>query len=287
MKIICDPKEMQDHSEALRCQGKTIAFVPTMGYFHEGHLELMRIGRRMADEVVVSIFVNPTQFGKNEDLSQYPKDMDRDLKMAGGVGVDTIYAPTAEVMYKEGYETHIRVENSSAPLCGVSRPVHFGGVATVCTKLFNAVRPHWAIFGEKDYQQYLVVKRLVRDLDMDLEIVPGPTFREPDGLAMSSRNVYLKPEERKQAPTLNRSLCEAQNLVDQGERDAGVILAKVLEMIAKADLGQVDYAELRSVPDLKEVSGRIEGPTLLALAVYFGSARLIDNTVLLGHDGTR
>ena len=285
MRIIKTPREMQRYADSLRCAGKTIAFVPTMGYFHEGHLELMRVGRKMADELVVSIFVNPTQFGPQEDLAAYPRNMERDLKMAASVGVDTVYNPELETMYTQGYETRVRVENTSAPLCGVSRPVHFGGVATVCTKLFIAVRPHWAVFGEKDYQQCLVVTRLVQDLDLDMEIVQVPTYRESDGLAMSSRNVYMKPEERKQAPVLIRALREVEKQVENGERNAEAILAKVHEIIGQADLARVDYAELRSLPGLAEVKEKIEGPTLLALAVFFGKARLIDNVVLLRHDG--
>jgi pantoate--beta-alanine ligase len=272
---------MQQYADELRAQGKKIAFVPTMGYFHEGHLSLMKIGRKLGDELVVSIFVNPTQFGQNEDLGAYPRDMERDLAMAESVGTDTVFAPEADQIYLDGFETYVRVEKSSEPLCGISRPVHFRGVATVCTKLFNIVKPHFAVFGEKDYQQYLVVSRMVRDLNMDVKIVPGPTYREEDGLAMSSRNVYLKPKERKQATVIYRSLKEAEKMVAEGERDAGTILAKVREMFDDAPLAEVDYIELRTLPDLEEIDRQIVGPSLLAIAANFGSARLIDNTVLL------
>jgi pantoate--beta-alanine ligase len=281
--VIDDPQEMQRHSDRLRAMGKTIAFVPTMGYLHEGHLSLCHLGLEKADELVLSIFVNPTQFGANEDLDKYPRDWDRDLALAAQADVDTIYAPTGDKMYPDGFETIVRVEKTSSVLCGASRPVHFGGVALVCCKLFNAVKPNYAIFGAKDYQQYLVVKKMVRDLNMDLEVIPGAIFRESDGLAMSSRNVYMTPAERAQAPVLRQSLDLAEQMVADGERNSAAILKAVRNKIETADLGKIDYIELRTVPDLLEIKGDLLGTSLLALACGFGKSRLIDNTVLLGH----
>lgn len=282
MNIIKDPKQMHRYSEVLRVQGKKIAFVPTMGFLHEGHLSLVDIGRKLADEQVLSIFVNPTQFAPNEDYEQYPRDWDRDFALAEKAGVDTIYAPTAKEMYPENYDTYIQAETLQVPLCGVSRPAFFRGVATVCTKLFNAIKPHYAIFGEKDYQQLLVIRRVVEDLDMDLEIIGGPTVREKDGLAMSSRNVYLSPEERAQAVVLSRSLAKARELTAQGETGVKAILDAVKSVIAEADLARPDYIELRTLPMLRDAKKQITGPTLLALAILFGKTRLIDNTILLG-----
>ena len=281
MKVIESTKEMQIYADKIRLQDKKIALVPTMGYFHEGHLELMRIGRKLADELVLSIFVNPTQFGSDEDIEQYPKDMERDLEMAQRVGVDTVFAPLPEEIYLNGFETYVRVEKTSEPLCGNSRPIHFRGVATVCAKLFNIVKPHYSIFGAKDFQQYLVIRKMARDLNFDLDIVLGPIVREIDGLAMSSRNVYLTPKERQLALVIPRSIEQAEKLVKSGELDSGTILAKIREMIMDTPGAKIDYVELRTIPDLVEIQRKIEGPTLLAVAVYFGKTRLIDNKVLL------
>lgn len=281
MKIIRDTAQMQSHSDSLRAKNKTISFVPTMGYFHEGHLSLMKIGRELGDELVVSIFVNPTQFGPDEDLEAYPRDMERDMKLLAEIPADIIYIPNVEQMYPPHYETYVRVEKTSEPLCGESRPIHFRGVATVCAKLFNAVKPHCAVFGKKDFQQILVIEKMVRDLNFDIEIVHGETYREPDGLAMSSRNVYMTQEERKQAPVIYKCLKEAEKMVTQGERDSGTILAKIREKLDNVSLGKIDYIEIRSLPELEEVEGGLNGPTLLAMAVQFGKSRLIDNIVLL------
>lgn len=281
MKIINDSVEMQAHSDRLRAENKTISFVPTMGYFHDGHLSLMRTGRKLGDELVVSIFVNPTQFGPDEDLDDYPRDMERDLKLLREIPVDTVYIPDAEKMYPPHYETYVRVEKTSQPMCGESRPIHFRGVATVCTKLFNVVKPHFSVFGKKDFQQILVIEKLVRDLDFDIKIIRGETGREPDGLAMSSRNVYMTKEERAQAPIIYKCLKTAKKMASEGERDSGTILAKVREMLDDVPLGVVDYLEIRSLPELEEVEREINGPTLLAIAVQFGKSRLIDNIELL------
>jgi len=280
MLVINRPTEMQAFSKAQRAAGKIIGFVPTMGYFHEGHLTLMRQARARADLVVVSLFVNPTQFAPTEDLSKYPRDFDRDCRMAESAGVSVMFFPTPEDMYPDGYQTTVSLGEIPKVLCGVNRPPHFAGVATVCAKLFNIVLPHFAVFGEKDYQQLLVIQQTVADLNMDLEIVPGPLVREPDGLAMSSRNVYLQPEERKQATVLNRSLRHAEQMLRQGIHETTKILDEVTALIRREPLAQIDYIELRALPRLAAAAARPRGRHLLALAVKFGKTRLIDNTVL-------
>jgi pantoate--beta-alanine ligase len=219
MKIINSIAQMQSFSESIRLQGKKISFVPTMGYFHEGHLDLMREARKIADCLVVSIYVNPTQFGPKEDLSKYPRDFDRDSKMAQSVNVDVIFNPPDEEMYPENYQTYVNVKKVTQNLCGLSRPVHFRGVTTVCSKLFNIVKPHVAVFGKKDYQQYITIKRMVADLNLELEIIGMATVREADGLAMSSRNVYLKVNERPSALNLVNSLKLAQKFMTVGRED--------------------------------------------------------------------
>ncbi|MGB9905710.1 MAG: pantoate--beta-alanine ligase [Desulfotomaculales bacterium] len=270
---------MREFVRAAKRRGETIGFVPTMGYFHEGHLTLMREAKKTCGTVVVSIFVNPLQFGPREDFREYPRDFARDEKMAREVGVDALFAPTVEEMYPEGFTTFVEVAKLTDCLCGLSRPGHFRGVATVVTKLFNIVLPDKAFFGQKDAQQVLVVRRMVRDLNMPLTVVAVPTVREPDGLAMSSRNVYLSPREREAARVLYRSLKKAEEAVARGERDAEKILRQVREELAGEPLAAVDYAEIRSLPDLKETPV-LAGPALLALAVRIGKTRLIDNTVL-------
>jgi pantoate--beta-alanine ligase len=280
LRIIASVSQMQAEAEAWRRAGKIIGLVPTMGYFHEGHLALMRQARERAGVVVVSLFVNPTQFGANEDLSRYPRDFERDCAMAASVGVDVLFFPEAAAMYPPGYQTTINLAELVKPLCGVARPTHFAGVATVCCKLFNIVKPHFAVFGEKDYQQLLVVKQMAADLNLDLEIAPGPTVREPDGLAMSSRNVYLSPQERAQAVWLSRSLAVAADLVAEGETCRDRVIATVWETIRVQPLANIDYVELRRVPDLAPAEEEPRGKHLLALAVYFGKTRLIDNRVI-------
>jgi pantoate--beta-alanine ligase len=278
MRIIKSAKEMQSFSETLRNQGKRIAFVPTMGYFHEGHLNLMREGRQRGDRVVISIYVNPTQFGPNEDFEQYPRDFERDLTMAESVGVDVIYYPSNQEMYPPNYQTYITVEGVTDNLCGLSRPGHFRGVATVCAKLFNAVKPHIAIFGKKDFQQLTTIKRMVQDLNLDLEIIGMATTREPDGLAMSSRNIYLSAEERKSALSLSRSLKMAKQLYEQGERDAAVIVGKIKRQIESNPYTRIDYVQICDTTTMKDVA-RLEGECVVALAVRVGKTRLIDNYV--------
>ncbi len=287
MRVVAHPREMQEAAEELRRSGKTIAFVPTMGYLHEGHASLLHRARELGDIVVLSIFVNPTQFAPTEDLSKYPRDFARDSVLADKAGTDIIFHPDASSMYPDGGQTEIVVRDLIKPLCGVNRPAHFQGVATVCCKLFNIVKPHYAVFGEKDYQQYLVVDRMVRDLDMDLAVVPHPTVRESDGLAMSSRNVYLSPDERRDAVHLSRALQIANRMCDAGERNASRILDVVREEISQAISGKTDYIELRDAKTLRPVEDAIEGPSLLAVAVKFGGTRLIDNTILLRQENPR
>lgn len=269
---------MQKYSDVLRSKGKKIAFVPTMGYFHEGHIELMRQAKKMSDCVVVSIYVNPTQFGPKEDLSRYPRDFERDSKMAEVAGVDVIFYPSNTEMYPEGYQTYVNVEEVTNNLCGLSRPGHFRGVTTVCAKLFNIVKPHIAVFGKKDYQQYVTIKRMVADLNMDLEIVGLPTVREADGLAMSSRNVYLKENERPSALSLIASLKLAQKLYDEGEINSSAIISQVEELIARAPYTDVEYIKICDTEIMKDIK-IIEKKALIALAVKVSQTRLIDNHV--------
>jgi len=278
MNIVGTVQEMQRYSEALRNSGKRVAFVPTMGYFHDGHLNLMREARKRGDCVVVSIYVNPTQFGPSEDLDKYPRNFERDRQLAEEAGVDVIFFPSNAEMYPEHYQTYVTVEEVTKNLCGLSRPGHFRGVATVCAKLFNMVKPHLAIFGKKDFQQLVTIKRMVADLNMDLEIVGMTTTREQDGLAMSSRNVYLGPEERQSALCLSRSLKNAKELFDQGERDAGRILESITGYIEGVPSTRIDYARICSTTTMKAIE-RLEEESVLALAVFVGSTRLIDNYV--------
>jgi pantoate--beta-alanine ligase len=252
--------------------------VPTMGYFHEGHLNLMRIGRKVADFLVVSIYVNPTQFAPTEDFEAYPRDFDRDRRLAEEVGVDVIFYPNNQEMYPEGYQTYVDVEKITQNLCGISRPHFFRGVATVCTKLFHIVKPHVVVFGQKDFQQYLIIKRMVRDLNMDIEVIGMETTREPDGLAMSSRNVYLNPEERKSALSLSRSLAIAREMYARGERSSARILKRVRETIENNPFSKIDYAKICDVATVSDVD-QVEGECVLALAVWVGKTRLIDNAV--------
>jgi pantoate--beta-alanine ligase len=279
LQIVSDSREMRIRMEDLRRDGRKIVFVPTMGYLHQGHVSLLEEGRRRGDVLVLSIFVNPTQFAAHEDLDKYPRDMEGDLAKARGAGTDFAFTPDAKSFYPPGYQTWVQVRQLSQGLCGDKRPGHFDGVASVVTKLFHVVQPHTAIFGEKDFQQLAVIRRMVKDLDFGIEIVGMPTVREPDGLAMSSRNAYLKPEERQQALVLSRALAKAQAMVAAGERRAATILEAARAEIAAAPLARIDYCELRD-PDSLELLETLSGPTLMALAVFVGATRLIDNKVL-------
>ena len=279
MRIIENVAEMQRVADTWRAGGELIAFVPTMGFLHEGHLDLMRTARKLGTKAVISIFVNPTQFAPTEDFESYPRDLQRDLDLLTAVGTDVAFVPRMDEMYPEGFQTYVNVTQVTENLCGMSRPIFFRGVATVVIKLFHAVKPHIAVFGQKDFQQLVTIRRMVKDMNLDIEIVGHPTVREKDGLAMSSRNAYLKPGERPAALRLNRSLKEAQQLVDSGERNAAVILKAVNDCLATGGGAAVDYARLCN-PDTIEDVELISGPTLLALAVWVGKTRLIDNRVL-------
>lgn len=268
---------MQCWSEEQHAAGRTIAFVPTMGALHEGHLELMREGKRRANLLVVSIYVNPTQFGPSEDLAKYPRDTEGDFAKCEKVGVDAMFVPTDAMMYPKGYHTYVSVEKLGEVLCGATRPHHFRGVTTICAKLFTIVRPHLAIFGEKDYQQLVIIKKMVADLDMSLEVVGMPIVREADGLAMSSRNRYLNDEERKAARSLSKSLKIAQNLVAKGERDMKTIEAAVRRAIESTGLPKIDYVSIVDPATLEETSTL---PARLCIATFVGPARLIDNCSL-------
>lgn len=278
MIVIEKAKEMQRFADAQRQKGLRIAFVPTMGFLHRGHLRLMEEGKKHGDCLVTSIYVNPTQFGPKEDLAKYPRDFDMDYKLCQGVGVDVIYFPSNDEMYPQHYQTYVDLEGVTQNLCGLSRPGHFRGVATVCAKLFNLVKPHAAVFGKKDFQQLVVIKRMVADLNMDLEIIGLDTVREADGLAMSSRNTYLKPEERQSALSLSRGLKIAQGMYATGERDAAVIIEAVSRFISGHPHATIDYVKICDTTTMKDVA-RLDGESVMALAVRVGAARLIDNSV--------
>ncbi len=279
MEIIQSLSEMQRRSEDSRRQGKSIGLVPTMGALHEGHLTLIRWCRAGHDLVIMSLFVNPTQFNSKADLDRYPRDLDADARMARAAGVDIIFAPTVEGIYPKGYVTTVNVDRLTEGWEGAFRPGHFRGVATVCTKLFTICRPHKAYFGQKDYQQSLVVRRLVADLNLGLEIVVVPTIRESDGLAMSSRNVLLSPEERQQATVLSRALFHAQAAVRAGERDAKRLGASIEEEIRSAPLAILDYVGVCD-PETLEPLEQILGKAVAVVAAKFGTTRLIDNVLL-------
>jgi pantoate--beta-alanine ligase len=271
--------EMKAAVRNLRAAGRTIGFVPTMGFLHEGHLSLVRESRKSADATVVSIFVNPLQFGPREDFSQYPRDLDRDARMLEREGVDWLFQPSAEEMYPKGYETTIELPKLQDRLCGLSRPGHFKGVATVVLKLFNIVQPDVAFFGQKDAQQAIILQRMAEDLNLDVRVRVLPIVREADGLAMSSRNIYLRPDERRAALVLWKSLEEARRLFESGERRAGMIIGRMREIIGAEPLARVEYAEVVDHRNLESLD-LIEREALIALAVDIGRTRLIDNIIL-------
>ena len=279
MKILTHAPELQATLQELRNRGKRIGFVPTMGYLHEGHQELMKQARKDNDVVVLSIFVNPLQFGENEDFDKYPRDMDRDTALAESCGVDYIFFPTVQEMYGDGISVKVKVEKRTNVMCGKSRPGHFDGVATVLTKLFNIVMPHKAYFGLKDAQQVAVVEGLVKDFNFPIEIVRVPIIREEDGLAKSSRNLYLLESERNEAKELYTSLALADKLIAQGERDPQVIKEAVRGHILGNTSASIDYIEIYSYPELEEVR-RLKGEIIIAVAAVFASARLIDNIII-------
>ncbi len=277
MEIVTSLPELR---AARRSLSEPVGLVPTMGYLHAGHLSLVEAARAECSSVVVSIFVNPTQFGPNEDLAAYPRDLPRDLALLEKSGVDLVWTPTPEIVYPPGYQTWITVEEVSLPLEGSMRPGHFRGVATVVAKLFNATQPHKAYFGQKDAQQAVVIRQMARDLNFDLEVVVCPILREPDGLAMSSRNVYLNPAERQAAIVLYRALCAAQHAFTSGQKDAASLRQAVTSVIEHEPLARLQYVSCADPDTLQELQGPIAGRALLSMAVFIGKTRLIDNFVL-------
>jgi pantoate--beta-alanine ligase len=271
---------MQTRADTQRLKKRKIALVPTMGYFHEGHLTLMRKGRQLGDELVVSLFVNPTQFGPDEDFETYPRDTDRDLELARKAGVDVLFMPETPFLYPDGFQTFVNLNDLPQHLCGLSRPNFFQGVATVVTKLFNIVKPHVAIFGEKDYQQLAVIRRMVKDLNLDIDIIGAETVREPDGLAMSSRNAYLAPAQRTPAISLFLALTKAKEHVAKGETDAGRVIAAATETISSHPDTVIDYITICD-PNTLQDKKTIKSPVIMALAVKVGQTRLIDNMRLM------
>lgn len=279
MNVVTTSKEMQAWALAAKKAGEQIAFVPTMGALHEGHCSLLREGRKLTSKLVLSIFVNPTQFEPNEDLSKYPRNLEGDLAKAKACGIDVVFLPSSHEIYPEGYKTSVHVEGFSDLLCGKSRPGHFQGVATVVLKLFNIVQPDIAFFGQKDFQQLRVIEQMVQDLNLPVQIVGMPIVREADGLAMSSRNQYLSPEERKTALALSASLSLSEELIKQGVRDSQKILQDVRHLLEESGKIRIDYISLCDPKTLQEQE-TLSLPALLALACFVGSTRLIDNRVL-------
>lgn len=280
MDIITSVGEMQQRVISARAAGQTISFVPTMGFLHQGHVSLLEEGRKRGDLLVLSIFVNPTQFGQGEDFADYPRDLQQDSELAQAAKVDILFAPAAVEMYSPGYATYVDVEGISENLCGASRPGHFRGVCTVVSKLFNIVQPHTSIFGNKDFQQLAVIKRMTLDMNMLVEIVGMPIFREDDGLAMSSRNVYLTPEQRKQALVLSQSLVQAKELVAAGQTNCADIILQLKNTISKQSAARIDYVQICHQLTLDN-QAHVDANSVLLLAVYIGKTRLIDNTFLL------
>ncbi|MCP3898848.1 MAG: pantoate--beta-alanine ligase [Desulfobacteraceae bacterium] len=279
MEIFKKASEMQTWSKKITKQGKTICLVPTMGYLHKGHLSLIEKGKALYDKVVVSIFVNPTQFGENEDLDSYPSDLKNDLTLAEKLKTDAVFLPAKDEMYNKNYQTYVELTNLPNHLCGLSRPVHFKGVATVVTKLFNIVAPDAAVFGQKDYQQVSVIRQMTKDLHFNIKIIGAPIVREEDGLAMSSRNTYLTKEQRKAGLCLSKSIKKAKTMIEQGETDTEIILNKITTFINSFKGTKIDYATLCDPETLDNID-KIEGETLLALAVQIGKTRLIDNAII-------
>lgn len=279
MKTIETVGEMVQLAKAWRQEGKKVGLVPTMGYLHQGHLSLAAAARMDCDIVVMSIFVNPTQFGPNEDYEAYPRDLSHDQVLAEGAGVDYLFAPQPGDMYPNGYSTFVNVEGVTDYLCGAKRPGHFRGVATVVSKLFHIVQPEKAYFGQKDGQQVAVLRRMVADLNMPVEIIARPIVREADGVALSSRNVYLNAEQRQQAVVLSQGLAKARELFVRGERDGEKLKQAVVNMIQTASLSKIDYVQLVDGDTMAPID-RITGKAMLAVAVYFGETRLIDNVLL-------
>ncbi len=279
MQIAYTVKEVREQVKAWRKEGLSVGLVPTMGYLHEGHASLIKKAVEDNDRVVTSIFVNPTQFAPTEDLEAYPRDMEKDSKLCETLGVDLIFHPEPEEMYAPDFCTWVDMDVLSKTLCGKSRPIHFRGVCTVVSKLFNIVTPDRAYFGQKDAQQLAIIRRMVRDLNMDIEIVGCPIVREEDGLAKSSRNTYLNEEERKAALILSQSIFLGQKMVQEGETDAAKIKAAMVEKIQSEPLARIDYVEIVDGLSMQPVD-TVQSPTLAAIAVYIGKTRLIDNFIV-------
>jgi pantoate--beta-alanine ligase len=279
MRVVKKIKVMQKLADKYRAEKKIIGFVPTMGYLHEGHLSLVKIAKKKSDLCVVSIFVNPLQFGPQEDYHIYPRNFSRDKKLLKDLGVDIIFYPEVKEMYPEEQLTFVQVKKLSAGLCGRSRPGHFEGVATVVAKLFNIVKPHIAVFGQKDYQQAVIIKKMVKDLNFDVKIIVAPTVREKDGLACSSRNSYLSEKERKEAVVLYQSLLLAKKMIAEGERNPEEIIKEMTKLITTKSSGKIDYIEIVDANTLQPVK-EIRGKVCIALAVFFNKARLIDNILV-------
>lgn len=280
MVILGSIKETRNQVKEWKAQGLSVALVPTMGYLHEGHRSLIDRARKENDKVVVSIFVNPMQFGPNEDLDAYPRDLERDSKICEDGGVDLIFHPEVEEMYGPDFCGYVDMHTLPEKLCGASRPVHFRGVQTVVSKLFHIIPAHRAYFGQKDAQQLAIIRRMVIDLDFDIEIIGCPIIREEDGLAKSSRNTYLSEEERKQAVILNQSLDAAMQAIDAGEADAGKVKQIITDKLNTCPLAKIDYVEVTSFDTIQPIK-KIEGAVLIAIAVYIGTTRLIDNRIIL------
>ncbi|MEP3430086.1 MAG: pantoate--beta-alanine ligase [Roseibium sp.] len=280
MKICQTKADMRETVSAWKRSGDSVCVVPTMGYLHEGHLALVRRANETANRIVATIFVNPTQFGPNEDLTSYPRDEQRDLALLEAEGVDAVFIPSVEEMYGERGDTFVEVPSLTGILQGALRPGHFRGVATVVSKLFNIVTPDYAVFGEKDYQQLVMIRQMVRDLDMPLEIIGHPTVRESDGIAMSSRNVRLTPEHRQEALVLSKSLAEAENLAKTGPEIADLQTA-IRDVLATSPSGEVMSVDIRDAVTLEEISGALDQPAVVLLAVRFGAVLLIDQRVII------
>lgn len=279
MKVYETVKEVRDQVKRWRARGLSVGLVPTMGFLHEGHGSLISKAVEQNDRVVVSVFVNPTQFGPGEDLEAYPRDMDRDSAYCESLGANVIFHPEPSEMYDPDFTTYVNMEVLSETLCGVTRPIHFRGVCTVCTKLFNIVKPDRAYFGQKDAQQLAIIRRMVRDLNMDLEIVGCPIVREEDGLAKSSRNEYLSPEERKAALILSQSIFLGEKMIADGEKSAEAVKKAMTEKINTEPLAEIDYVEVVDGISMQPIE-EIKAPALVAIAVKIGRTRLIDNTIV-------
>ena len=279
MKVVGTIKEVRELVKEWKKNGETVGFVPTMGYLHEGHGSLITKARENNDKVVVSIFVNPMQFGPTEDLDSYPSDLEKDSKFCESLGADLIFHPEPEEMYHEDFSSYVDMSVLTEELCGLIRPVHFRGVCTVVTKLFNIVQPDNAYFGQKDAQQLAIIKHMVQDLNMDINVVGCPIVREEDGLAKSSRNTYLSPEERKAALILSKTVKLAKELIDAGEKDADVVVAKMKENIETEPMAKIDYVKAVNGLTMQQQK-EIKAPMLIAMAVYIGKTRLIDNMIL-------